>query len=132
MNLDKKIINKVRNLRFSRLSEKEKLIALSFVVGLFSGFAAILLKNIIHISSRFLTEDFDALQENYHYFLYPGIGILITYIYVKFVVKEDISHGVTKVLESISRKKAIRFSQPLHLVRPINPPTLCRFSTKAV
>jgi CIC family chloride channel protein len=105
MNFAKKIAKKAGILRFSHLSEKEKLIALSFVVGLFSGFAAILLKNIIHISSRFLTEDFDALQENYHYFLYPGIGILITYIYVKFVVKEDISHGVTKVLESISRKK---------------------------
>ncbi len=78
---------------------------LSFIVGLLSGFAAILLKNIIHISSRFLTEDFDALQENYHYFLYPLIGILLTYLYTKFIVKEDISHGVTKVLESISRKK---------------------------
>lgn len=95
----------MRELRFSLLSESERLIILSFVVGLFSGFAAILLKNIIHISSRFLTQDFDVLQENYYYFLYPGIGILITYIFVKFVVKDDISHGVTKVLESISRKK---------------------------
>ncbi len=100
-----KIIRKVRTFRFSHLSEKEKLIALSFVVGLLSGFAAILLKNIIHISSRFLTDDLDTLQENYHYFLYPAIGILLTYIFVKFVVKDDISHGVTKVLESISRKK---------------------------
>jgi CIC family chloride channel protein len=100
-----RIIRKVRTVRFSHLSEKEKLIALSFVVGLLSGFAAILLKNIIHISSRFLTDDLDTLQENYHYFLYPAIGILLTYIFVKFVVKDDISHGVTKVLESISRKK---------------------------
>jgi len=105
MNRFKKILPTIRNLRFSRLSEREKTIVLSFIVGLLSGFAAILLKNIIHISSRFLTEDFGSLQENYHYFLYPGIGILLTYIYVKFIVKEDISHGVTKVLESISRKK---------------------------
>jgi CIC family chloride channel protein len=105
MTAQKKIFINVSKLRFSQLSERERLIILSFVVGLLSGFAAILLKNIIHISSRFLTEDFDSLQENYHYFLYPGIGILLTYIYVKFVVKEDISHGVTKVLESISRKK---------------------------
>jgi len=105
MSFSKKMLNRLRNLRFSHLSEREKLIVLSFVVGLLSGFAAILLKNIIHISSKFLTDDFNALQENYHYFLYPGIGIFLTYIYVKFVVKEDISHGVTKVLESISRKK---------------------------
>lgn len=105
MNFIKKVFFKVRSFRFSSLSERERLIVLSFVVGLLSGFAAILLKNIIHISSRFLTDDFDALQENYRYLLYPVIGILLTYIYVKFLVKEDISHGVTKVLESISRKK---------------------------
>jgi len=105
MNLFREIYYKAKIFRFSRLTERDKLITLSFVVGLFSGFAAIILKNIIHISSKFLTEDFDTLQENYHYFLYPGIGILLTYIFVKFVVKDDISHGVTKVLESISRKK---------------------------
>ena len=100
-----KIAGKVRYFKRMKYTEREKLLGLSFVVGLLSGFAAILLKNIIHISTRFLTEDFDSLRENYHYFLYPGIGILLTYIFVKFVVKEDISHGVTKVLESISRKK---------------------------
>ena len=67
----KEIFIPLRNLGFSNLTERDKTIVLSFVVGLFSGFAAILLKNIIHISSRFLTEDFGSLQENYHYFLYP-------------------------------------------------------------
>ncbi len=105
MKFVKEIYYKAKIFRFSRLTERDKLIVLSFVVGLFSGFAAILLKNIIHISSRFLTADFDTLQENYHYFLYPGAGILLTYIFVKYVVKDDISHGVTKVLESIARKK---------------------------
>src|SRR5665647_2220996 len=100
-----KITSKLRYFKKTKYTEREKLLGLSFVVGLLSGFAAILLKNIIHISTRFLTEDFDSLRENYHYFLYPGIGILLTYIFVKFVVKDDISHGVTKVLESISRKK---------------------------
>ena len=105
MRLSKEFFSRVRHYGFSRLTERERLIVLSFIVGLFSGFAAVLLKNLIHMFSQFLTNDFDALQENYHYFLYPVIGILLTYIYVKFVVKEDISHGVTKVLESISRKK---------------------------
>jgi CIC family chloride channel protein len=105
MNLIRKIVSNLNGFRTSSLRERERLILLSIIVGLLSGFAAILLKNIIHLSSRFLTEDVDALQENYRYFLYPGIGILLTYIYVKYLVKEDISHGVTKVLESISRKK---------------------------
>lgn len=105
MNVATRIKAMILRFRYSSLSEGQRLAVLSFLVGLFSGFAAILLKNIIHISSRFLTEDFDALRENYYYFLYPGIGIALTWLYVKFIVKEDIGHGVTKVLESISRKK---------------------------
>ncbi|MCE1200228.1 MAG: chloride channel protein [Marinilabiliales bacterium] len=105
MNIFRTVGTRLRTFEFSRIPERNRVLLLSFLVGLFSGFAAILLKNIIHISSRFLTEDVNQLQENYRYFLYPGIGILLTYLYVRFIVKDDISHGVTKVLESISRKK---------------------------
>jgi len=101
----KKVVNRIRIIKTKKLNERNRLLGLSFVVGLLSGFAAILLKNIIHISGRFLTDDFNAVQENYQFLLYPGIGILLTYIFVKYVVKEDISHGVTKVLDSISNKK---------------------------
>ncbi len=100
-----KITGKLRYLKKTKFTERDRLLGLSFVVGLLSGFAAILLKNVIHLSSQFLTDNFNSIQENYRFFLYPGIGILITYIYVKYIVKEDISHGVTKVLDSISNKK---------------------------
>ena len=100
-----KITGKLRYFKKTKFTERDRLLGLSFVVGLLSGFAAILLKNAIHLSSQFLTDNFNSIQENYRFFLYPGIGILITYIYVKYIVKEDISHGVTKVLDSISNKK---------------------------
>lgn len=102
-----KLSVKIKEWRIKRLSERELILILSFVVGLLSGFAAIILKNIIHIASKFLTDDFTSLSESYQYLLYPGIGIFITVLFVRYMVKDDISHGVTKVLESISNKKGL-------------------------
>ena len=74
------------------------------VVGIFSGLAAVILKNAIHFLHDFLTEGFDLTDWNYLYLLYPMIGIFITFLFVRYVVKDDISHGVTKILYAISKK----------------------------
>ncbi len=107
MNKLAKLSVKIREWRMKRLSERDLILILSFVVGLLSGFAAIILKNILHITSKFLTDDFTSLSESYQYLLYPGIGILITFLFVRYMVKDDIGHGVTKVLESIANKKGL-------------------------
>jgi len=91
--------------RLKHLNEREMLLILSFVVGLLSGFAAIILKNLIYHLGKLLTQNFTSYSESYQYLAYPGIGILITVLYVRFFVKDDIGHGVTKVLESIASKR---------------------------
>ena len=91
--------------RLQHLNEREMLLILSFVVGLLSGFAAIILKNLIYHLGKFLTQNFTSYSESYQYLAYPGIGILITVLYVRYFVKDDISHGVTKVLDSIANKR---------------------------
>ena len=93
--------------RFKNLDEREILLLLSFFVGLVSGFAAILLKNLVHHLGMFLTQNFESYSESYRYLAYPGFGILITVLYVKYLVKDDIGHGVTKVLDSIANKKGL-------------------------
>ena len=102
-----KLVDYVRNLRLKHLNEREILLILSFVVGLLSGFAAIILKNLIHLLGNFLTDNFSSYSESYQYLAYPGIGILITAFYVRWFVKDDIGHGVTKVLDSIANKKGV-------------------------
>jgi chloride channel protein, CIC family len=87
------------------LNEREMLLILSFVVGLLSGFAAIILKNLIYQLGKLLTRNFTSYSESYQYLAYPGIGILITVLFVRYFVKDDIGHGVTKVLDSIANKK---------------------------
>ena len=101
------IVEQISAWRLKHLDEREMLLILSFVVGLLSGFAAIILKNLIHNLGKLLTNNFESYSESYQYLAYPGIGILITVLYVRFFVKDDIGHGVTKVLESISNKKGL-------------------------
>jgi len=95
----------INSWRLKHLNEREMLLILSFVVGLLSGFAAIILKNLIHHLGKLLTQNFTSYAESYQYLAYPGIGILITVLYVRWFVKDDIGHGVTKVLDSIANKK---------------------------
>ncbi len=97
----------IRTLRLKYLTEREMLLTLSFVVGLLSGFAAIILKNLIYHLGKLLTQNFTSYSESYQYLAYPGIGILITVLYVRWFVKDDIGHGVTKVLDSIANKKGV-------------------------
>ena len=79
---------------------------LSLIVGLCSGLAAFILKYLVEEIKHLLTNHFNLSETNGLYMLYPAIGILITALFVKYVVKDDISHGVTKILYAISRKRA--------------------------
>src|SRR5665647_523729 len=101
------LIQDVSMWRLNHLNEHKVLLLLSFIVGLASGFIAVLLKNLIHILGNFLTRDFTSYSENYLYLAYPGIGILITVLFVKLFVKDDISHGITKVLKSIANNEGM-------------------------
>lgn len=90
--------------RVRNIPHRNFVLVLSVVVGIFSGLAAVILKNSIHFLHRFLTEGFDLTDWNYLYLLYPMAGIFITMLFVRFIVKDDISHGVTKILYAISKK----------------------------
>lgn len=79
---------------------------LSFVVGLGCGFAAVLLKTLISWISHGLTFWFSKPSDAYLYLVYPGVGMLLSFLFVRYVAKSDISHGVTKVLFAISRNES--------------------------
>jgi len=100
------LANKIQ-LYFSRISEKNKIYILSLLVGLLSGTAAFMLKNFVHYVGHFLTSNFKISSESYFYLAYPMIGILISVLIVKYLIKDDISHGVSKILLLISKKTGI-------------------------
>lgn len=89
--------------RTGRISPRNLILVLALVVGLVSGLSAVILKNTVHYFYLFLTRGFDVESFNLLYLAYPLIGIALTVLYVRLFVHEDISHGVSKVLYSISR-----------------------------
>ncbi|MDL2255271.1 chloride channel protein [Parabacteroides sp. OttesenSCG-928-K15] len=92
--------------RVNHIKEKNFILILSFIVGLLTAAAAILLKNLIHWIQGLLLGNFDLDGGNFLYLLYPVIGILLAGLFVKYIVRDDISHGVTKILYAISQRKS--------------------------
>ena len=88
------------------ITERNLLLILSFVIGLLTAFAGLVLKWLIHFIQGFLTDNFDKTGANWLYLLYPVIGIFLTGLFVRFFVRDDISHGITKILYAISRRKS--------------------------
>ena len=97
---------KVVSWRETHIKERNFVLILALVVGVACGFAAQLLKLLIHLISGLLTSHFSATTANYLYLVYPVVGILIVLLFLQYVVKDNISHGVTKVLYAISRNKS--------------------------
>ena len=92
--------------REKHINEHNFVLFLSFVIGICTAAAALILKYLIHLIQNLLTSHFDADGANYLYLIYPIIGILLAGLYVRYIVKDDISHGVTRILYAISQKKS--------------------------
>lgn len=92
--------------RERHIKEKSFVMVLAFAIGLLGGFAALLLKWLIHTIAGFVTADASVTEGNYIFFIYPVVGIILTGLYVRYVVRDNISHGVTRVLYSISQNKS--------------------------
>lgn len=91
------------------ISDRVFLLILSVLVGLLAGLAAVLLKTLVHVTNRWLLQ-FDIptfVGGNLLILLYPAIGIFLTILFVRYVVKGDIGHGLPTVLLSLSRKGGV-------------------------
>ena len=92
--------------RERNFSENNFVMFLALVVGILCGFAAQLLKFLIHLISHFLTSHIQTTTANYVYLIYPMVGILLVTLFVRYVARDTVSHGVTRVLYAISRRKS--------------------------
>lgn len=87
------------------LSTKQFLLILALLVGIGSALAAQVLKLLIHEIEHLLTSQFDVTRANWLFLVYPVVGIFLTALFIKYVVRDDIGHGVTKILYALSRKQ---------------------------
>ena len=93
-------------LREKYLTDRQFTLILSFLVGLFAAVAAFVLHLLIEEIAHMLTSRFAANTFNWLYLIYPVIGVFITSLFVRYVVKDEISHGITRILYAISSKRS--------------------------
>lgn len=91
--------------RERHIRERNFILLISFLVGIGAATASLLLKFLIHTIQQLLWAN---IREgaNYWLLLYPIIGILLAGVFVYYIVRDDISHGVTKILYAISQRKS--------------------------
>lgn len=92
--------------RQRHVSDRELVLVLAFMVGFLASLAAYVLHVIIHEIKKLITSGFQVATINWLYLLYPVIGIWLTSLFVKYVVRDNISHGITRVLYAISTKQS--------------------------
>lgn len=88
-----------------QLSPKQLVFILALLTGVGCALAAQALKLLIHEIESLLTAQFDITHSNWLFLVYPIVGIYLTAIFVKYIVRDDIGHGVTKILYALSRKQ---------------------------
>ena len=104
---DKGLMNRFLMWRLRHIKENQFIVILSILVGIVTGLASVLLKNMVHFTHTLVTERLQVDTWSWVFFACPFIGIVLTWLFVKYFVKDNISHGVTKVLYAISRQNSI-------------------------
>jgi len=94
-------------LRLKHMGPRQFMLLLSALIGLLVGLAAVVIKNLVHLIDRFLTEGLVEQFHHYLYFIFPTIGILIVVAYIRYVNKRPVQHGIPGVLHSISKKNGM-------------------------
>ena len=82
------------------------MLLLALLIGVLTALAGVLLKWLIGQIEHLLTNHFSITGANWPYLVYPVVGIFITGLFVRYVVRDDIGHGITKILYAIARKKS--------------------------
>ncbi len=101
-----KFFRKIFHPRVEDIDQVKLVYVLSLVVGLLSALAAAILKNSIHYTHQILTRGITSESGSYLYLVYPVLGMLITLLFVRYLVRDNIGHGISRVLYAISRKKS--------------------------
>ena len=98
--------NRIINWRTAHIKDRQFMLLLALAIGVLTALAGLLLKWLIHQVEYLLTHQFSITGANGLYLVYPVVGILLTGLFVRYVVRDDIGHGITKILYAIARKKS--------------------------
>lgn len=92
--------------RQKHLSDRQFTLVLAFFVGVFAAIAAYILHTLIHVIQGLVMYGIKVESYNWLFLVLPVFGIWLTMLFVKYVVRDNISHGITRILYAISSKKS--------------------------
>ena len=93
--------------RLRHVTDKQFMYIMSIIIGILAGSAAVIIKNSVHFIQHLLTSNFTHEYGNYLYLTLPIIGILIAVLFIKFVVRGHVGHGIPSVLFAISKTNGV-------------------------
>ena len=102
-----KLITNLFRWRSKYINDRQYIMILSVIIGIATGFVAVIIKNAVRIIKHLLTAGFSSEGFNYLYIVFPAIGIFIVVIFVKFILKRRVGHGIPIVLHAISKENGI-------------------------
>lgn len=97
----------IQSIRRKYLNDRQYMMMLAVIIGFLSGLAAVVIKNAVHFIQSALTAGFEEEYDNILYILYPVVGIVITVLFIRFILKQYVGDGVPSVLHAISKTKGI-------------------------
>ncbi|WP_139957084.1 chloride channel protein [Flavicella sediminum] len=103
----KNLITKFLIWKYKHISNQQFIYLVSILIGLLSGLAAVTLKNLTHLIQEGLRHGFIKKYHEAFYFIFPIIGLFLTLIIIKYIVKRKVSHGIPSTLHAISKRKGI-------------------------
>ena len=101
-----KWLQRLHEWRVEHVSDRMFILVLALLVGFFAAVAAFSLHWIINQIVMLLTSSFEKSRANWLYLVYPVVGIYLTSLFVRYIVKDNISHGITRILYAISSNKS--------------------------
>ena len=101
-----KLSDSILTWREKHISDKKFILVLAFFVGIFAAMAAFILHSLISLIQSVVTQEIKGFQYNWIYLILPVIGIWLTMLFVHYIVRDNISHGITRILYAISTKRS--------------------------
>ena len=100
-----KLLGRFLRWRLRHISNRQFIMFLSILIGIASGLGAVAIKNSVHFISVLVQDIIHAEGPGYIFLFSPIIGILLTVLFIKYVLKRPVRHGIPNVLYALSKRK---------------------------
>lgn len=101
------LLMRFSNWRESNIKQRNYILILSFMVGLAGGLVALVLKTSVFYLHELLLQDKSFDEYNLLVFIYPFMGIALTFLFAKYLLRDSVKHNIAAILYAISKRNSL-------------------------